>query len=156
MPYLPRSVVVIRNLAIKGIKPDGKLAKSADEKNRFVMHFSLNDPIVNEDKLQAEEDAKKLAANAPLNLDQKVEDLRDTIAEFLLDKLTEQEILDYHENEPISEIPDWKRQMKQLIKECLAPPMIKTDLEADDIFVSKKSDVDAFVRPPVSISTRDG
>ena len=97
MPYLPRSVVVIRNLAIKGIKPDGKLAKSADEKNRFVMHFSLNDPIVNEDKL---------AANAPLNLDQKVEDLRDSIAEFLIDGLTEQEILTCHE------IPDWKRQMK--------------------------------------------
>ena len=95
MPYLPRSVVVIRNLAIKGIKPDGKLAKSADaledENNRFVMHFSLNDPIVDEDKLQAEKGAKKLAPNATLNLDQK-----------------------------------------------------------------KKSDVDEFVRPPVSISTRDG
>ena len=112
MPYLPRSVVVIRNLAIKGIKPDGKLAKSADEKNRFVMHFSLNDPIVYEDKLQAEEDAKKLAANAPLNLDQKIEDLRDSIAEFLNDGLTEQDILTSYEEETISEIPDWKRQVK--------------------------------------------
>ena len=76
------------------------------------MHFSLNDPIVNKDKLQAEENAKKLAANAPLNLDQKVEDLRDSIAEFLVDGLTEQEIFDCHEEDPISEIPDWKRQVK--------------------------------------------
>ena len=49
-------------------------------------------------------------------IDPKLEDLRDIIADLLVDNLTEQDIFMLYEEDPISKIPDWKRQMHKLIK----------------------------------------
>ena len=69
-------------------------------------------------------------------IDPKIEDLRDDIKELLEDGITEQDILEcFEENETIVEIPDWERHMKQLIKECIAPPKIKPMI---DVYTYKK------------------